>query len=185
MNVLFKSLITVFVLCLCFASFVQASSSNGYYDYHGHNDHNGRIVMGNNWYNEAAGVKSMQLWVTNPDVSIKNVSFKYNSLDGWSWSYSGDSKNSVILTGPATSGAREVLPNFEFKTPGGNKISFDVEWAEIGGSNVLTGTNSYENKKWTYTQGDISNSPTPLPGALLLMGGGLSVLVFLRRKFAK
>ncbi|SMF43520.1 hypothetical protein [Desulfovibrio gilichinskyi] len=167
MKVLLKSSIAAFVFCLFFASFVQAST-----------------VKANNWYNEATGVKTMKLWVTTPEVSIKSVSFNKDSLDGWSWSYSGNSRNSVILTGPATSGIKDVLPDFKFTTPS-SKTSFAVEWAEIGGPTVLTGTNFYENKKWTFTKGEISNSSTPLPGALLLMGGGLSVLAFLRRKFAK
>lgn len=179
MKILFKSSIVAFVLCLCFASFVQASAVNtNCWDW-------SSTVKANNWYNEASGVKTMQLWVTNKDVSITDVSFAKKSLNGWSWSYSGDSMNSVILTGPATSGIKEVFPNFQFKTPN-IWTSFNVEWAEVSDSGVLTGTNSYNNYKgWSFAKGEITNTPTPLPGALILMGGGLSVLAFLRRKFAK
>lgn len=141
-------------------------------------------INGKGWYNELSSVHSMQVWVTNPDVSIKNVKFKKGTLDGWSWNFVGDSKSSVILSGPATASSREVIPDFEFTAPR-SKTDFSVEWAEIGDKSILTGTNSYDGKRWSYTQGEISNTPTPIPGALLIFGGGLSVLGLIRRRFSR
>ncbi|MBI9111683.1 hypothetical protein [Maridesulfovibrio ferrireducens] len=145
MKGLIKISALVFTLCLFFTSFAHASTINA-----------------TDWYNEAAGVKAMQLWVTNPAVSITNVKFEKGSIDGWSWSYSGNSKSSVILTGPITGGTNEIHPDIQFTAPSSD-TKFAVEWAETGESNYLTGINFYENQKWTFTKGEITNTPKQLP----------------------
>ncbi|WP_320175335.1 hypothetical protein [Maridesulfovibrio sp.] len=139
-------------------------------------------INGQNWYNESPGVHTMQIWVVEPDVSIKSVKFKNGESSLWSWKYVDDTKSSVIMTGPKASGVNAIRPDFQFTSPY-KKYNFSVEWAELSQGNTLTGTNFYIDKKWKYTKGDISHTPTPIPGAVLLFAGGLSVLAFIRRKF--
>ena len=140
-------------------------------------------INGKNWYNESPGVHTMQVWVVQPEVSISKVSIKKDPSDSWTWRYADDTKQSVILTGLKTSGINQVNPDFQFTTPA-KKFNFSVEWAEISNENTLTGTNFYMNKHWKYTKGEISHSPTPIPGAVLLFGGGLSLVAFMRRRFS-
>ncbi|WP_419783550.1 hypothetical protein [Maridesulfovibrio sp.] len=140
-------------------------------------------INGKNWYNEAPGVHTMQIWVVEPEVSIKKVNIKNNPSSSWTWRYADDTKRSVIMTGLETSGINQVNPDFQFTSPN-KKFDFSVEWAEISNDNTLTGTNFYINKRWQFTKGDISHSPTPIPAAVLLFGGGLSLVAFIRRKFA-
>lgn len=140
-------------------------------------------INGKNWYNESPGVHTMKVWVVEPEVSIKKVDIKNDPSSSWTWRYADDTKRSVILTGLETSGINQVNPDFQFTSPN-KKFDFSVEWAEISNDNTLTGTNFYINKRWQFTKGEISHSPTPIPGAVLLFGGGLALVAFVRRKFS-
>ncbi len=138
-------------------------------------------IQGKNWYNEASGVHKMQIWVDNPEVSIKKVKFNKHTIDGWNWTFTDESKRSIIFSGPRTQGAQEVIPTIFFSAPKKN-TDFAVEWAELIQGDPLTGTNYYKNKRWSYTKGSISNTPTPIPGAFLIFGGGLGLLAWFRKK---
>ncbi|WP_415717330.1 hypothetical protein [Maridesulfovibrio sp.] len=140
-------------------------------------------INGKNWYNESPGVHTMKVWVIEPEVSIAEVNIKKDPTSSWTWRYADDTKRAVILTGLKTSGMNQVNPDFKFISPD-KKFNFSVEWAEISNDNALTGTNFYINKHWKYTKGDISHTPTPIPGAVILFGVGLSFVTFIRRKFS-
>ncbi len=164
-----KSLLLGIVLSLFLVSAASASTINSH-----------------TWGNEVSGAHTLQFWVTNPDIDIKSVKFDKHSADGWSWRFLDDSKRSVIFTGPEAN-AEDVLTKFQFTAPS-SKTKFDVEWAEISTGTTVTGTlfyNANNKKRWTSVQGDISHAPTPIPGAVLIFGGGLSLLAFTRRKFSK
>jgi hypothetical protein len=138
-------------------------------------------IKGSNWYNESSGVYKMQLWVTNDDVSIKNVKFSSKSLEGWSWDYADETHSSVILTGSNRAGVKEVLPTIYFEAP--NVFNeFSVEWAEIAEGSYLTGTNTYSSGKWSYSKGDITNSPTPIPEGAFILVAGFLLLFWIRHR---
>lgn len=138
-------------------------------------------INARNWYNESVGAYKMQIWVTNPNVSIKNIKFSKGSYEGWNWRYTDETHSSAILTGPATRTKNEVSPSIYFEAPK-HQTSFAVEWAEVSKDNSLTGTNYYKHKNWTFTKGDIVNSPTPISGTLLIFGCGLFVVAWIKRK---
>ncbi|CCO24258.1 hypothetical protein [Maridesulfovibrio hydrothermalis] len=170
MRVAIKSLALGMILSLFAASFAGAST-----------------IRAQTWGNEVSGVHTMQFWVTNPDVSIKSIKMNSHSAEGWSWAFFDDSKTSVVFNGPETAGAHDVLTQFKFTAPQ-SRTKFGVEWAEISQGNVLTGTlfyNANNKKRWTSSYGEISNTPTPIPGAVLIFGGGLSLLAFARRRFSR
>ncbi|WP_432736015.1 hypothetical protein [Maridesulfovibrio sp. FT414] len=141
-------------------------------------------INAKNWYNENSNVHTMQLWVNDPSVSIKSVKINNGqSTDGWTWRYVDDSRKSVIFSGPELD-VQTLYSHLQFTAPS-TKTDFAVEWAEVSKQTTLTGTNYYQNKNWYYTKGDISHTPTPIPGAVLIFGGGLSLLAFVRRRFAR
>ncbi|WP_320170105.1 hypothetical protein [Maridesulfovibrio sp.] len=138
-------------------------------------------ISAKGWGTESSGVYTVQLWTTDSAISITSVDFSKDSLSGWSWTYADDSHTSVILSGSETSSAGDLVVSLKFDSPN-PFYDFSVEWAEVSTDTTLTGTNYYSNKEWTYTQGEISNTPTPIPAAVILFGGGISLLAVIRRK---
>ena len=156
------------VICLFAASIASAST-----------------IKSDRLANELSNVHTMQFWVNDQNVDFKSIKFDKHSADGWTWKFADDSKTSVLFTGPA-SGAESVLSSFQFTAPR-PWTKFDVEWAEISKLATITGTMSYDAfkcNKWTYTKGEISHAPTPIPGAMLIFGCGISLLAFVRRRFS-
>lgn len=140
-------------------------------------------VNTNYWYNENSNVHTMQVWVSDPSISIKDVKINTGqSTAGWTWKFTDDTKQSVVFSGPEVDVAT-VASHLQFTVP--KHTNFSVEWAEVSKQTTLTGTNYFKNNKWYYTKGDISHTPTPIPGTFLLFGGGLSLIAFFRREFRR
>ena len=139
------------------------------------------------WGNEYTGVTKIQFWVTDSDISIKKAKFNGAPLSGWEWTLNADG-SSAIYRGPDTPHKFSVDTSLMFNTPDRNK-QFSVEWAEVTHTGeIITGVayyNKQADRKWTYESGPISQAPTPIPGAFLLFGGGLSLLAFFRKKFLR
>ncbi|WP_320170103.1 hypothetical protein [Maridesulfovibrio sp.] len=143
-------------------------------------------INANGWYNENSNVYAMQIWVNDPGVSIKDVKINSGqSSSGWSWRYTDDTKTSAVFSGPEAD-FKTLYTHIQFDSPKPDKFTnFSVDWAEVSEQTTLTGTNFYKNKKWTFTSGEIDRTPTPIPGAVLLFGGGLSLVALFRRKFRR
>ncbi|WP_027721898.1 PEP-CTERM domain protein [Maridesulfovibrio zosterae] len=168
MTRLIKVFILSTVICLFVASIASAST-----------------IKSDTLANELSSVHTMQFWVNDQNVDFKSIKFDKHSAKGWTWKFADDSKTSVLFTGPEA-GVKDVFSSIQFTAPS-SRTKFDVEWAEISKLSTITGTmsyNTFNKKNWTYSTGEISHAPTPIPGAVLIFGCGLSLLAFVRRRFS-